>query len=311
MAAEQAALTGEGGSLLTLRPWDGSVDAGSDEGHVLAAGRLWGAFASGETCWWLPVTADPSGWLVLILGHDGWQQLRISTTDFLHRWADGLLDLPVLSRGAISREWHITPAGEPVIVPDVPDVARDMLAQLASLIGPSRENPLRFDWPTIEAGLGRPLPPDYKALHESYGRADDDGEPFGSGSLAWNGIHVPSPLSLAKTHAAFAEGDTFAGISNKPGLDQADADDLLLCATTAGRDVLAWDARNPDPARWPVILIEYTDAEVIAGSLTEMLVLSLTRNLYLGYNYCPGNPAPYYGPDGLASGEGFRPAIES
>jgi hypothetical protein len=52
-----------------------------------------GIFTTGATCWWLPIRDDSSDWLVLIVEH-GWQQLNISTTDFLLRWAGGHFDLP-------------------------------------------------------------------------------------------------------------------------------------------------------------------------------------------------------------------------
>lgn len=96
--------------------------------------QIWGTLETGESLWWQPVRDDPAKYLVVVIGN-GWQQLNISTTEFLRRWTGGLLDLPTMSRGAVKREWTLTPAGQPVTVPDVPDVPRDPLAQLKTITG--------------------------------------------------------------------------------------------------------------------------------------------------------------------------------
>lgn len=293
-------------SLLTLGEdlgfWEADDGYGGhdDDDRALTGARLWGVFTTGETCWWLPVREDPAEWLVFIAGH-GWQQLNISTTEFLRRWTGGLLDLPVLAQGAVPREWHITPPGLPVAIPDVPDVARDPLAQLKTVVGSGLATPASFDWAAIEADLGRPLPPDYKLLHETYGSVTDGGVPYGRGTLVWNGINIPSPLALKKTHELHAEYGAFTPISEPPSPDFPAPDDLLLCCTTEGRDLLAWDTRNPDPARWPVVNMEFAGPIVFPGTLTELLVADLTgTGLGLAYSR-PGDPAgwayPFWGPD--------------
>jgi hypothetical protein len=261
--------------------------------------RVWGVFDTGETCWWLPIREDPAEWLVLIVGN-GWQQLNISTTEFLRRWTGGLLDLPVLAHSAVSRGWHITPAGQPVIVPDVPEIARNPLAQWQTIVGPGHSTPVSFDWAAIEADLGRPLPPDYKLLHETYGRVSD-GVPYGPGALVWNGINIPSPLALKKTHEMHAEYDAFTPIGEPDNPDFPAPDEMLLCCTTEGRDLLAWDTRNPDPALWPVINMEFAGPDIFPGTLTEMLVAEFTgTGPDLAY-HMPGDPAgwtyPFWGPD--------------
>lgn len=272
------------------------AEAGYDEpGEALLDARMWGVFADGETCWWLPVTDDPADWLVLIAG-TGWQQLNISTTDFLHRWAEGRLDLPVLSHGAVRRDWHLTPAGQPVTASEVPEADRDPLAQLATLVGPGHETPVTYDWPTIEAAAGHPLPPDYKRLHETYGTANPRAD-----FLAWNGIFTSSPPRLKDIHGSY---------ELSPDEEQRHRDrypwfpspaDLLFCGSTEGRDLLAWDTRNPDPARWPVITISIADAELFPGTLTQLYVAELTSTGPGLASWRPGNPAnwawPVWGPD--------------
>ncbi len=69
---------------------------------------LWGIFDTGETCWWFPIR-EHRRWFVVIVGH-GKQQLNVSPTDFLLRWNNGELDLPVLSFPPVRRGWSMTPA---------------------------------------------------------------------------------------------------------------------------------------------------------------------------------------------------------
>jgi hypothetical protein len=251
--------------------------------------RLWGVFMTGETCWWVPFGDNSADWPVLIANSEGWQQLSMPTTEFLHRWADGGLDLPVLSHGPVRREWQIIPPGQPVTVPELPMVTRDTIAQLSTLIVP-RQAPLSFDWAAIEADLGRPLPPDYKTLYEAYGKEDDDGEPYGTGTLMWNGINVPSPIALKKTHELFA-GSSLSSVGEHPSSGSVTGDDLLLCASTVERELLAWDTRNPDPAQWPVLYIEHIDSRFLPGTLTDVLIAALTRVLRIGYEF---DPDPYF-----------------
>lgn len=304
MEAVQEALLAGRASLLTLGEdlgfWEEPDDEDDDDDtRALANARLWGVFTTGETCWWLPIREDPAHWLVVIIGN-GWQQLNISTSEFLHRWTGGLLDLPVLAQGPVLREWRITPAGQPVAIPDVPGVARDPLAQWKTLVGPGHATPVSFDWAAIEADLGRPLPPDYKLLHETYGSLTD-GVTNNRKALVWNGINFPPPLALKKEHESHAKYRAFTRILESSEPDSPDADDLLLCCATESRDLLAWDTRNPDPAQWPVLNLEYAGPTVFPGTVTELLVADLTgTGLGLAFSR-PGDPAgwayPIWGPD--------------
>lgn len=275
--------------------WDYEYVGDFEDDAAITGARPWGVFTTGETCWWLPIRDDPADWLVLITGH-GWQQLNISTTDFLLRWAGGQLDLPVLSHGAVRREWQITPAGQPVTVPGLPDAARDPLAQLTTIVGPGHATPVSYDWASIEAELGRPLPPDYKRLHETYGTTNPRA-PFWS----WNGIFTSSPLMLKKIH-----DDYQLSVRDQPGVRNPPPGfpcpaELLFCGSTEGRDLLAWDTRDPDPARWPVIRITLAGPEAFPGTLTELYVAELTGTGPGLASFKPGNPAtwawPIWGPD--------------
>jgi hypothetical protein len=54
---------------------------------------------------------------------------------------------------------------------------------------------------------------------------------------------------------------------------------------------MAWDTRNPDPARWPVIHIQGGNARIHPSTLTAFLVAGLTI-MSLGYVFGPGSLAP-------------------
>ncbi len=267
---------------------DPYMDWGTDAEPPL---QIWGVLETGETLWRLPLDEDPARCLVVIVGR-GWQQLNISTTEFLRRWAAGTLDLPTLREGAVPRDWVLTPAGQPVTVPEVPVAVRDPLAQLRTIIGPGLPVPEALDWAAVEADLGCPLPPDYKLLHEAFGTR-----------LAFNGIVLSSPASLRDDHELHARYGSFGrdGLYDGRYASYPAPGGLLLCATTEGRDVLAWDTRAPDPARWPVVNCAFSGAEVFQGTLTELLVADLTSAGLGLARVGPGNPAnwawPFWGPD--------------
>lgn len=293
-------LEAEQRSLLTLGiergywradAWDYEYVGDNENDAAITGARLWGVFTTGETCWWLPIRDDPADWLVLIVGH-GWQQLNVSTIDFLLRWAGGRLDLPVLSHGAVRREWQITPAGQPVTVPDLPDAARDPLAQLATIVGPGGGAPVSYDWASIEAELGRPLPPDYKRLNQAYGHAN----PLTKISLSWNGIYTNSPAGIYDGDDVSVRDDSSI---LRPPTGFPSSGELLFCGSTESRDLLAWDTRDPDPACWPVIAINRPT--VFPGTLTELYVAELTGTGPGLASFKPGDPAtwawPIWGPD--------------
>lgn len=259
--------------------------------------RLWGVFASGETCWWLPVDDDPARWLVALDGH-GRQQLNLTTTEFLDEWLDGLLDLPVLSLPPVLRERTLIPSGHPV-GPAIPAQSqggtRDPLAQLQTIVGPGV--PGTYDWEGIERQLGVPwLPADYKRLYETYC--------YGHW-IVYNGIFVEHPHDLASRHTTqaeilrkLAEPKPEWGLEGRPRYPlHPEPGGLLYCGSTEGRDTLWWDTRDPDPDHWPV---KTDHDEEGAGTITELLVAELTG---IGPGLTAfelGNPAnwawPFWGP---------------
>jgi hypothetical protein len=106
---------------------------------------------------------------------------------------------------------------------------------------------------------------------------------------------------MKKAHEWYAEHSAFTRISESSDPDFPSADELLLCCTTEGRDLLAWDTRNPNPARWPVINMEYAGPTVFLATATELLIADLTgTGLGLAFSR-PGDPAgwayPVWGPD--------------
>jgi hypothetical protein len=193
-----------------------------------------------------------------------------------------------MSQGAVKREWTFTPPGQPVTVPDLPDVPRDLLAQLKTIIGPGAPVPETFDWAGIEADLGTRLPPDYKLLRETFRQV-----------LAGSLFVVP-PGDLKSVHEMFR--DQFCDEVGPPFPAPGGP---LLCLWSEDRDRIAWDTSDPDPARWPVIDARRTVAAeftVFHGTLTELIIAAMTdsRNIHLG-DSAPGDPAqwawPAWGPD--------------
>lgn len=277
--------------------WDPEYVGDDEDDSAIRGARQWGVFATGETCWWLPIRDDPADWLVLIVGH-GWQQLNISTTDFLLRWAGGKLDLPVLTHGAVRREWQVTPAGQPVPAPEPASAARDPLAQLATIIGPGHPAPVSYDWAAIESQAGRPLPPDYKRLNEAYGSA----KPRHPISFGRNGIYTNSPLMLTEVHDDYLSGFREQPSIRNPPPGYPSADKLLFCGSTESRDLLAWDTTDPNPACWPVIPISVAGPkEPFPGTLTDLYVAELTGTGPSLASFKPGDPVawawPIWGPD--------------
>jgi hypothetical protein len=249
--------------------------------------QIWGILEPRESLWWQPVRDDPAKWLVVVIGN-GWQQLNISTTEFLRRWTGGLLDLPTMSHGAVKREWTVTPAGQPVTVPDVPDVPRDPLAQLKTITGPGNPVPGTFEWDRIETGLGTRLPPDYKLLCETFS------------PLHASNLFVVPPGELESVHEMFE--DQFCDEVGPPFPAPGGP---LLCLWSEVRDRIAWDTSDPDPVRWPVInaaRVFEDEFTVFPGTLTELIVAAMTyaHGINLG-DSAPGDPRhwtwPFWGPD--------------
>jgi hypothetical protein len=259
-----------------------------DEHPLPAEGaRLWGVFDSGETCWWLPIDDDPANWLIVLSGR-GRQQLNLSTTEFLDQWLDGTLDLPTLSLGPVARERTLTRAGhEPADPGAEPEVARDPLAQLGTIEGPTESH--RYDWPEVEREIGvARLPADYRRLAETYG-------PF-----AFNGIFVAEPIALAglhQMHVGLIEEDE----NGQPRAVHPQPGGLLYCGSTEGRAGLYWDTGDPDPDRWPIVCDTGSEPETFAGTLTELLVAQATGTSDIDLAaFELGDPRewawPYWGP---------------
>ncbi|WP_139360892.1 hypothetical protein [Mycobacterium sp. D16R24] len=241
---------------------------------------LWGIFDTGETCWWFPIR-EHRRWFVVIVGH-GKQQLNVSPTEFLLRWNNGELDLPVLSFPPVRRGWSMTPACEKVTLPAVIEIGnRDPLAQLESLIGPPQ--PRTHDWHEIEGKLGFGLPTDYKRLHDAYGR------------VHLNGIFVSAPDEVWHLHDMHASVLDDAFEWRRP----TGPGGMLLCATTEGRSTVVWDTANDDPDAWPLIVDDGYGR--MPGTLTELLVGELTDTGPGLTSFELGDPGewawPIWGPD--------------
>ncbi|MFD1547323.1 SMI1/KNR4 family protein [Nonomuraea guangzhouensis] len=231
--------------------------------------RLWGVFDGGETCWWLPVSAESAEWPVVLLDADGlgWQRLPYGATGFLDRWLDGRLDLPVLSLSAVPRARVLFP---PVVDPaastaPAEEAPRDVLAQLASIIGESRTGGHTYDWPGIERSLGLRLPRDYKRLFEVYG------------SIGINGIMIGHPEELQGRHEEEVE---YLGWEEDEAMAVHPASGgLLWCANTEGRDCIWWDTGDPDPDRWTMVWDVEFDRRTFPGTLIELVIADLTSRL--------------------------------
>ncbi|MGP4102506.1 SMI1/KNR4 family protein [Nonomuraea sp. KM90] len=228
--------------------------------------RLWGMFDGGETCWWLPVSDKTAEWPVVLLDADGvgWQRLPYSASEFLDRWLDGRLDLPVLSLPAVPRPRVLFPPGVEAAVP-AEGGARDTLAQLATIIGEQPASSDTCDWAGIERSLGLRLPSDYKRLFERYGM------------IGINGISIVHPEELQEQHEQRAgyldrNADKAMAVHPAPG-------GLLWCADTEGRDFIWWDTSDPDPDRWTMVWDIEFDRHTFPGTLTELVIADLTGRL--------------------------------
>lgn len=231
-------------------------------GEHPAAARPWGEFTTGETCWWLRTSTDPAEWPVVVVGADGigWQRLNTAATEFLRAWTSGELDLPVLSHGAIARDPAVVPAGEAVPAPVVA-AERDVIEQLATIIGPPMRSPRPVGWDAVYAELGvRGLPSDYRRLWERYG------------PMSLNGMSICPPAELAARHRAMSEhlGEYFT-----------DAAPRLFAMSTWSRGTVWWEIGEPDPDQWPVVW-EYGEQRHEGGLIAAVLD-DLTGRLDVGF----------------------------
>ena len=220
--------------------------------------RLWGRMATGETLWWLPAWHTSDHWPVVVIGN-GWQRIDLPTTSFLAEWLDGRMDLPVLDPAASP---GAAPGTAPPValwmpaadgVPSAPlpsNRRRDPLALLTTLLGPP--DPGEIDWTDAERGLGRRLPTDFKRLVAGYGETVLDGL-----SLGDPGEHTQWFTELLDD-------------------DERPPYPVVMCGSTEGRDLIGWNATNPDPDAWTVVVERVGELEPFDGTLTEFIIAVAT-----------------------------------
>jgi hypothetical protein len=231
--------------------------------HPEPAGmRLWAVFGTGETCWWLPAWHRPAGWPVVICSTDGlaWQRLDLSACQFLARWLDGAMDLPVLAADAVPRDRSVRADTDGVApMPTPGGRRRDPVGLLASLLGPGAAvRPC--DWSATEALLGVRVPTDYKQILDRYGSSPVEG------------------ISIAESPAGLLDSQHVIEDPREPGHPVfPEPGGLLFCGFTENGDYFWWDTSNPNPDQWTMLLqADFDKLTPFAGTFTEMLIASLT-----------------------------------
>jgi len=222
--------------------------------------RLWGRFTTGETCWWAPAWYDPDGWPVVICAADGvgWQRVNLTATAFMDEWLAGRMDLPVLAPQALPTDRSLRPATEPPPPPPPPSTRRrDPLAQLATLLGPP-DGETVADWSLDERRLATRLPADFTRLHAAYGE------------LSVGGFDIPEPGRLADYHETISE----IVLEDLPAYPRPGG--LLYCGGNESRNTVWWDTTDPDPDAWSVVTERASEFTPFPGTLTELLVHTLT-----------------------------------
>jgi hypothetical protein len=238
--------------------------------------RLWGAFTTGETCWWVPAWYEPAGWPVLICAADGvgWQRLDITASEFVAQWLAGRMDLPVLAPEALPDTVSLQPAdaGVPQPPPRSPR-PRDPLALLATLLGPP-DPPREADWSADEDALGARLPDDIKRLHAAYGPTPVER------------VSIAGPGTLARDHERYLPfAREFASYPMYP-----DPGGLLRWGSTEGRAGLWWDTTRPDPDTWTVVVDHSGTWQPYPGGLVDLLVAALTGRDHRLLRPTPSSP---------------------
>lgn len=217
--------------------------------------RLWGRMATGETLWWLPAWYTADRWPVVVIG-TGWQRIDLPTTTFLAEWLDGHMDLPVLDPAASPTAVLWTPATDGVLpAPPPSNRRRDPFALLATLLGPP--NPGEIDWTDTERELGRSLPTDFKRLVAGYGETVLDG------------LSLGDPVEHTQWFTDMLDDD------EEPPYP------VVMCGGTEGRDLIGWNATNPDPDAWTVVAKRAGKLEPFDGTLTEFVVAVATGRVNL------------------------------
>ncbi|MFG3689615.1 hypothetical protein [Micromonospora sp. NPDC047740] len=211
--------------------------------------RLWGRMATGETLWWLPAWHSADHWPVVVIG-TGWQRIDLPTTAFLAEWLDRRMDLPILDPAASPGAALWTPAADGVPPAPPPSTRRrDPFALLATLLGPP--DPGEVDWTDTERELGRRLPDDFKRLVTGYGEAVLDGLSFGD------------PVEHTQWFTDLLD-------------DEQPPFPVVMCGGTEGRDLIGWNATDPNPNAWTVVVERAGELEPFNGTLTDFVIAVAT-----------------------------------
>ena len=217
--------------------------------------RLWGRMATGETLWWLPAWYTADHWPVVVIGA-GWQRIDLPTTKFLAEWLDGRMDLPVLDPAACAGTPLWTPAADGVRPAPPPSTRRrDPFTLLATLLGPP--GPDEIDWTDTERELGRRLPTDFKRLVAGYGESVLDG------------LSLGDPAEHTQWFTDLLDDD------EQPPFP------VVMCGGTEGRDLIGWNATNPDADTWTVVVERAGELEPFDGTLTDFVIAVATGRVDL------------------------------
>lgn len=217
--------------------------------------RLWGRMATGETLWWLPAWHTADHWPTVVIG-TGWQRIDLPTTTFLAEWLDRRMDLPVLDPAASPRAPLWTPAADRTPPAPPPSTRhRDPFTLLATLLGPPDSN--EIDWTDTEQELGRRLPTDFKRVVAGYGQTVIDG------------LSLGDPVEHTQWYTDLLDDD------EQPPFP------IIMFGGTEGRELIGWNATNPDPDSWTVIVERAGELEPFDGNLTEFIIAAATGRVDL------------------------------
>jgi hypothetical protein len=227
--------------------------------------RLWGRMATGETLWWLPAWYTADHWPIVVIGR-GWQRIDLPTTTFLAEWLDGRMDLPVLAPAASPGTALWTPAADGVPPEPPPSTRRrDPFALLATLLG--QPEPGEVDWTDTERELGRRLPADFKRLFAGYGETVLDG------------LSLGDPAEYTQLYTDLLDDD-------QPPFP------IVMCGGTEDRSMVGWNATEPDPDAWTVVVGRAGAFEPFDGTFVEFIIAVATGRMDLLYPTPSGPVAP-------------------
>lgn len=125
------------------------------------------------------------------------------------------------------------------------------LDALQRLMPPPASDAPAVDWDRLADTWGRPFPPDYQRFMAVYGPGTV--QDF----LSILEPEPKAPLSEARMDGMLEETanaeDEWAEVGKAPRLEGADPL-LITWGVAASADLLCWDASDPDPAQWPVLV---------------------------------------------------------